>query len=502
MSEAHVLARPPSRLHDAPARGAPARLARVALPAILLVAALNFGWQLGSSSFFVDEILSMEASTVRLSRLLHAIRLGEQTPPAYFLFEHEWLYHTHSRSEWVARLPSAVAGVAVVAVVYWLARLLAGRRAALVAATLAALSPFLLEFAQRAQGYVFDSLLVALAVAAAVQATRASAHARAWLSLSAVAAVLALWTGYTDGFVLAPLCLWVATRDSLPVRARAGHVLACAIAQAAVLPLFVAQAQATPHRGLGAVAGVTWSNVVQVFGTAFDPRTGGGANALRLLGAALVLGAAAILARAPGSVAAVRERTLLIVLALLPPMALLVLSLFGLDLMLTRYDAGAAPGQLALVAAAIAASPRAWGALLAAVALTVALGGTLGSHRSSGFYLNARGITRYISAQQQPGDIVATPGLPGTNVPLAFYAPRELHPNLPFKTTSPAMFSALPTPRPRLWLVMQIPTGHLSSAALLTFSRDGLAPYGYRALSARVFTSVAPMAVLLATPDR
>ena len=93
------------------------RWERWALPAILAVAALNFFWQLGSSSYYVDEVLSIEHALPSLGNVLSAVRTGETTPWTFFVFLHEWLYRTGSQAEWVTRLPSAVAGVALVAAV-------------------------------------------------------------------------------------------------------------------------------------------------------------------------------------------------------------------------------------------------------------------------------------------------------------------------------------------------------------------------------------------------
>ncbi len=102
------------------------RLFAVALPVILIVGAVNFMWQLGSSSFYVDETLSVEHALPSLHKLEAVVRMTESTPWAYFVGLHEWIYRTGSQSEWVLRLPSALAGIALVGAVYWLARLLAG----------------------------------------------------------------------------------------------------------------------------------------------------------------------------------------------------------------------------------------------------------------------------------------------------------------------------------------------------------------------------------------
>ena len=167
--------------------------ARWALPAVLLLAGLNFIWQLGASSYFVDEVLSVNVASQPPGHVLHWVATTEITPPGYFYFLHEWLgrFGKH-HPEWIARLPSALAGVLLVAAVYWLASLVCRKRATpLFGAALAACSPFVLEFAQRAQGYVFVALAVTVAVAAAIQAERRGGSSR-WFAVALIAAIAAL----------------------------------------------------------------------------------------------------------------------------------------------------------------------------------------------------------------------------------------------------------------------------------------------------------------------
>jgi len=106
-----------------------ARLWPLALPAVIAVAAANFLWQLGSSSYFVDEVQSVDVATRPLGGVLHATATLEVSPPAYFYFEHEWLGHLGSLSEWAARLPSAICGILLAGPVWWLATLVSDRRA-------------------------------------------------------------------------------------------------------------------------------------------------------------------------------------------------------------------------------------------------------------------------------------------------------------------------------------------------------------------------------------
>ena len=64
-------------------------------------------------------------------------------------------------SEWVLRLPSALAGIAMVPVMAWLAARYAGRDTAVPAAWLAAGSPFLVWYSQEARNYAFLMLAAA-----------------------------------------------------------------------------------------------------------------------------------------------------------------------------------------------------------------------------------------------------------------------------------------------------------------------------------------------------
>ena len=263
--------------------------ARWALPALLALAAVNFAYHLGSSSYFVDEVLSVNVASQPLGHVLHWVAGAEITPPGYFYFLHEWLGRFGARhAEWIARLPSALAGVLLVAAVYWLASLVCRRRATpLFAAALAACSPFVFEFAQRAQGYVFVALAVTVAVAAAIQAERRGGSSR-WFAVALIAAVVALTLHYTAVLVLAVLCVWIATRPAFTLRARALFVGTCTAVGIALIPLLLRQARVFPTRnGVGASGNVTVMNLLNMLDLPFTGRTQG----LRPLGVAVVVGA-------------------------------------------------------------------------------------------------------------------------------------------------------------------------------------------------------------------
>ncbi|MGI8412081.1 MAG: glycosyltransferase family 39 protein [Solirubrobacteraceae bacterium] len=482
-----------------------ARRSRLALAGVIGLAAANFLWQLGSSSYFVDEVLSVSAATVPLGDVLPNVSRSELTPPGYFYLLHEWTYRLGSHAEWLTRLPSAICGVLLVGAVYWLARLVAGSWAvALGGAALTAVSPFVLEYAQRAQGYVFVMLAVTVAVACALAAERSDRRRTAWLITGAAAAVISLWVHYTAAFVVVVLCGWVATRRTLPIRARAAFVGTCSLAGAALVPVLVAQHRAIPVRtGVAASAGLAAVNVQRLLETPFDGRV----DALGVLGMLLTVGAVVLVAVLVRRRAVTREWRLLLLLAAGEPLTLLLASAFGAHLALTRYAAVSAPFMIVVIATALAAivrlaRPRYLGTVLAAVAATslaaVALTGLLASHQTRGFYLDARGVVAYLTGHTLGRDAVLAPSSPAIAVPLIYYGISRLH---PAATSEAAVAELLAQHTRRIWTILALPAGdHPTSAQLLASLARPARALGYRAVSARVFPGVSTLAVVLETP--
>jgi 4-amino-4-deoxy-L-arabinose transferase-like glycosyltransferase len=136
-------------------------------------------------------------------------------------------------SEWVLRLPSALAGIAFVPVMAWLAGRFAGREAMAPAAWLAAASPFAAWYSQECRNYAFVMLASAASTAALLglhARCRAADVARA-LALAAAGALSNL-----SFALLAPLHLrlWLAPGPTRPARVRS---LAVAAALAALVAI-------------------------------------------------------------------------------------------------------------------------------------------------------------------------------------------------------------------------------------------------------------------------
>jgi len=114
---------------------------------------------IGSKSLWYDEAWSVALAAIDLKTAMILVK-GQIYPPLYQILLHFWLL-LFGTSETAARSLSAVFGIASVAALYNLTVRISGRRTALVAALILAVSPFHVEYSQEARGY---SLLVLLSL--------------------------------------------------------------------------------------------------------------------------------------------------------------------------------------------------------------------------------------------------------------------------------------------------------------------------------------------------
>jgi mannosyltransferase len=193
------------------------------LSGIVILAALLRLPGLGSRSLWLDEGAEYEAVRGSFGHMLDHVLHKESTPPLSYIYE--WLATKPiGTSELALRLPFALAGIAVVVVVYVAGRDLAGRRAGLIAAGLAATNPFLVWHSQDARSYT----LLVLFLAGTIVALRRD---RLWWW--AALAVAALATHHFAIFIVLPEAAWL-----LRERGRAARA-PVALAGAALVPLAV-----------------------------------------------------------------------------------------------------------------------------------------------------------------------------------------------------------------------------------------------------------------------
>jgi hypothetical protein len=119
--------------------------------------------QLTYHSLWFDEAMSVYWARSGIARILEVSMnlVEDRLPPLYYLSLHYWRALAGD-GEFAVRLPSVLLGTLLAPVVYRLAGDMLGRRAALLAAALAALNPFLVWYAQEARMYAQAALLGAL----------------------------------------------------------------------------------------------------------------------------------------------------------------------------------------------------------------------------------------------------------------------------------------------------------------------------------------------------
>jgi hypothetical protein len=200
---------------------------------LLLGAGLRL-YHLGDRSLWVDEIYTVNGALE--SGPGHALRLAQAFPeqgPAQFLLA--WALRGLGLAEATVRLPSAVSGTLALLSLYLLGRELFGRRVGLIAAALAAITPFLVWYSQEARNY---SMVVAISSLQMLAARRVAVGGGLgdWLGLVLVS-VVGLYvhelTGLT-AFAGFAYILWSVRRDP----ARRGPTLLAAV-QAGLLTMIL-----------------------------------------------------------------------------------------------------------------------------------------------------------------------------------------------------------------------------------------------------------------------
>ena len=307
-------------------------------------AALRFS-TLRVQSFWLDEAVTHSLVTRSLSSMLAAIPHSESTPPLYYLLAWVWV-RIFGAGEAGLRSLSALFGTATIVLLALIARRLAGNRAALAAAALAAANPLLIWYSQEARAY---ALLVALCALSLWCLLREDW--RGW----ALAASLALATHYFAVFIVVPELGWLGWRHARDSQAAAIAVGAVVVVGAALTPLAIVQAggnrAAYIHSSAlgGRIAAVPKQFLI---GYATPHQT-----LLAILAAALALALAAGLRRSDRGLAALAA-----IAAGLPAL----LALAGIDFLITR-NVIAALVPLVVLAAVAATRTRAGPVLIAAL---------------------------------------------------------------------------------------------------------------------------------------
>lgn len=211
---------------------------------VLFVIALGFGlrlFHLDGQSFWYDEAFSAGVARATTAQIL-SNEFTDIHPPLYQLILHHWL--VFGGSDFAIRFLSTTLGVAAIATIYSLGRALFDDTVGLVAAAIAAVSPYQVFYSQEARMYTLLLLLSSMILLS--HARILQTNSRRWWFAYTASAVLGLYAHYLTALLLASLHLhfavhritrrkpWrrLATSDGLVVLAFAPQLL-----------IFVTQAQ-------------------------------------------------------------------------------------------------------------------------------------------------------------------------------------------------------------------------------------------------------------------
>jgi mannosyltransferase len=129
---------------------------------ISLAAAVLALARIGAQPLWLDEALSVWVARKPAGELVAWVVANDAHPPLYYLLLHP--VTAIGTSEWVVRLPSALFALGTVTVSYAIGRRLRGPVAGAVTATVVAISPWYLRYAQEARSYALLLLTISVAL--------------------------------------------------------------------------------------------------------------------------------------------------------------------------------------------------------------------------------------------------------------------------------------------------------------------------------------------------
>jgi len=132
----------------------------VLLAALTCAALVLRLWRIGFQSLWRDETDAIAFATQPFGDLLRMFLTPGENGPLYFLALRPWLA-AFGESEAALRSFSALAGAALIPLMFWLGNRLFGKRAGWIAATLAAVSPYAVWYSQEGKMYAWVALLAA-----------------------------------------------------------------------------------------------------------------------------------------------------------------------------------------------------------------------------------------------------------------------------------------------------------------------------------------------------
>lgn len=211
--------------------------AHAGLVGVLALAALLRLVTLGRQSLWFDEAFTpTHVLHSGLGATLRAVAHTENTPPLYYIVDWAWT-RVLGTGEVALRSLSAVAGLALVGVAWWVGRELHSRRCGLILALLVAVNPLYLWYSQEARAYALFALLGAVSLGFFLRARRLDSGGS--LAAWAIVCILALATHYFAAFLIIGEAAWLLAAG--PRRRTLIAVAAVGAAGLALLPMVLDQ---------------------------------------------------------------------------------------------------------------------------------------------------------------------------------------------------------------------------------------------------------------------
>jgi hypothetical protein len=395
-------------------------------------------------SLFADElstywiVMGRELGSVISTVYSHA----EISPPAFFVAA--WLTTQLGNAPEFVRLPSLIAGIATIPLIYLLGLRLVDRATGTVAAALTTFSPFMIYYSADARGYALMMFMVALSTFTMLVA--ADTRRVLWWVGYAIATCAAVYTHYTGVFVLGAQLSWLLWAHPDARRTASWATLAAVVGflpwmpgvaqdfRSWTLPILFSLQPFTPHA-------VRLSLEHWAIGYPYAIDRGAidlpGTFALGLLAIAFLLAVTGL------GIESVRHRqfsrprrlpprmVLVLLLAISVPVGAAIFSSVGVQLFSVRGLAASWPGFALLLATVLCAAGPRLGYVAAALAVVAfALGGRqmLTERYQRPDYQAA---AAFIDRQARPGDVVLdhtatlSPG-PLSGLDVAFRQPHRV----------------------------------------------------------------------------
>ena len=210
----------------------------LALGLVTVGAALLRLVALGAEELWFDEIFSAVLASQEPAELLRRALADKTNPPGFYLALWIWTRIGGFEVEWMRLLP-AIAGIALVPAIAWLARTLGmSRGAALLSALLAAVSPLMLAMSVELRAYSLLALATVLALGAAVLVARGDGRRTAIVAL--LGADLALVSLHYFGvLIVAVTIVGIIWTGRGPVRDRVTLAVGAALPALGTLTLWI-----------------------------------------------------------------------------------------------------------------------------------------------------------------------------------------------------------------------------------------------------------------------